>query len=231
MKTMILKTNYGTLPKYMAQACDEIISPLNELIKQVPTLEITDMFRTFEMQRQTHVDYLNGKRKEFSPNGFGSMHEAGRALFFAPIKNDFKEIAESLGFTYEKNYLEFRGNFQKIFDYYSQESTEAYWHPHQAMSIAAILDAITPRQALDLEKDSMICEKKKTILRNYYDAKAQVILIMMGVNVGRFDGIMKDFILKEMKNISPKFGESFVKHDKQNMLRQLVLEFHRFNAK
>lgn len=43
-------------------------------------LRLSDLFRSYEMQRQAHLDSVEKRKKAFSPPPGGSMHEAGRAM-------------------------------------------------------------------------------------------------------------------------------------------------------
>ena len=43
-------------------------------------LVLSDMYRSYEMQLQAHLDFVTGKKSALSPAPGGSMHEAGRAF-------------------------------------------------------------------------------------------------------------------------------------------------------
>jgi LAS superfamily LD-carboxypeptidase LdcB len=66
-------------------------------------LRLSDLFRSYEMQRQAHLDFVEKRKKAFSPPPGGSMHEAGRAMDIdlssmgVPLKQ-FWEIANAHGF-------------------------------------------------------------------------------------------------------------------------------------
>lgn len=42
--------------------------------------QLSDLYRTYEMQLQAHMDYVSRKKSAFSPPPGGSMHESGRAF-------------------------------------------------------------------------------------------------------------------------------------------------------
>ena len=52
----------------------------DELQAQGGKLELSDLFRSYDMQLQAHLDYTSGKKKAFSPPPGSSMHESGRAF-------------------------------------------------------------------------------------------------------------------------------------------------------
>ena len=69
-----------------------------EVAKFGGRLELSDLFRSYDMQLASHNDYVSGRKKAFSPPPGGSLHEAGRAfdLSLTVLKvplADFWEIA------------------------------------------------------------------------------------------------------------------------------------------
>ena len=95
------------LPKRMAHCTPDMKTALQavgvELEQQSGRLFLSDLFRSFDMQLQSHMDFVNGKKKAFSPPPGGSLHEAGRALdldleSLAPVKlAEFWELARPHG--------------------------------------------------------------------------------------------------------------------------------------
>src|SRR5436190_12557252 len=76
--------NKDPLPKRMAlctpdtkAAIEGVVSDLRSLGHE---LELSDLFRSFEMQKQANLDFVEKRKKAFSPPPGGSMHEAGRAM-------------------------------------------------------------------------------------------------------------------------------------------------------
>jgi len=43
-------------------------------------LRLSDSFRRYDVQRQPHLDYVDGRKTAFSPSPGGSLHEVGRAM-------------------------------------------------------------------------------------------------------------------------------------------------------
>lgn len=96
-------------------------------------LVLSDLFRSYDMQLQSHNDYVNKKKKAYSPPPGGSLHEAGRAfdMDLSQIKvplSDFWEIAAKHGFlpiiaTPNPNmsecwHFDCAGSHRLVFDYY-----------------------------------------------------------------------------------------------------------------
>jgi D-alanyl-D-alanine carboxypeptidase len=92
----------GDLPKNMARCTPDMLNALQGAAADVKTaggeLILSDLYRSYDMQLQAHLDYVTGKKKAFSPPPGGSMHEAGRAfdLDLSSLKmklSDFWKIA------------------------------------------------------------------------------------------------------------------------------------------
>src|SRR5262245_17972322 len=85
--TSIYKNKAGQrilLPKRMAHCTPDTEAAIRavstELERREGRLFLSDLFRSFDMQLQSHMDFVNGKKKDFSPPPGGSFHEAGRAF-------------------------------------------------------------------------------------------------------------------------------------------------------
>jgi hypothetical protein len=85
--TSIYKNRDGQrvpLPKRMAQCTPDMEAAIRavsaDLEQRGGRLFLSDLFRSFDMQLQSHMDFVNGKKTAFSPPPGGSLHEAGRAL-------------------------------------------------------------------------------------------------------------------------------------------------------
>ena len=94
------------LPTRMAQCTPDmhtaIFNIATDLAKKGGKLILSDLFRSYDMQSQSHNDFVSGKKKAFSPPAGGSFHEAGRAfdLDLSAIKiplADFWTIASKYG--------------------------------------------------------------------------------------------------------------------------------------
>ena len=57
-----------------------IFNIATDLAKKGGKLILSDLFRSYDMQAQSHQDYVAGRKKAFSPPPGGSFHEAGRAF-------------------------------------------------------------------------------------------------------------------------------------------------------
>ena len=72
------------LPERMAKCTPDskkaILAIKADLLKEGGDLILSDLFRSYDMQLQSHKDYVMKKKKAFSPPPGGSMHEGGRAF-------------------------------------------------------------------------------------------------------------------------------------------------------
>lgn len=116
---------------------------------------LSDLFRSYDMQLQAHLDFTSGKKKAFSPPPGGSMHEGGRA-FDVDLKGlrmslaDFWQIAKKwsvVPIIAEPNpraseawHFECRGSHQLVYDYYTAGKGTNF-KPAAAMAASAIIGA------------------------------------------------------------------------------------------
>jgi hypothetical protein len=152
-------------------------------------LFLSDMFRSFDMQLQAHIE--NAKRGVFSPRPGGSLHEAGRAfdldldalLAHNILKlADFWEIARARGVvpiisepkpsTSEAWHFECRGSHALVRQYYSGGKGGQQLKPYQAMAASAIL-------AIGVKVERF---------QNQKAAAIQSALIRLGHELGPLDG-------------------------------------------
>jgi D-alanyl-D-alanine carboxypeptidase. len=72
------------LPTRMARCTPDTRTAILKLREGVRTkggaLFLSELYRSYDMQLQSHHDWKAKKKKAFSPPPGGSMHEAGRAL-------------------------------------------------------------------------------------------------------------------------------------------------------
>jgi len=72
------------LPKRMALCAADTKMAIFKLAESVTQnsgrLVLSDLFRSYDMQLQAHLDWATGKKKAFSPPPGSSLHEAGRAF-------------------------------------------------------------------------------------------------------------------------------------------------------
>jgi D-alanyl-D-alanine carboxypeptidase len=182
------------LPERMAHCTPDTKSALHAIGKAIADrggqLFLSDLFRSYDMQLQAHLDFVSGRKKAFSPPPGGSLHEAGRALDLSledlnMTLKDFWPIAKSAGVVpiidkpdaklSEAWYFECRGSHQLVHDYYKSGKGTNFDKPYKAMAASAILAAGTPvdrfKGALDI-------------------AYVQSGLIRLGQAIGNMDGAL-----------------------------------------
>ena len=158
-----------------------------ELRKRDGHLYLSDLFRSYDMQLQSHLDYVNGKKSAYSPPPGGSMHEAGRALDLDldALKislAEFWPIAKAAGLMpivakpnpslKESWHFDCRGSHDLVYSYYSSGSGNNM-KPYQAMAASAILS---------------IGVKVDRFGTNQQAAAIQSALIRLGHELGNIDG-------------------------------------------
>lgn len=179
------------LPKRMAQCTPDTQRALIEIGKAVEKekghLFLSDLFRSYEMQLQSHLDWKSGRKKAFSPPPGGSMHEAGRA-FDLDLDNlkiplaDFWKIAKKFDVfpiiqkptagASESWHFDCRGSHQKVYQYYSA-GKGGNMKSYTAMAVSGIL-------SIGVQVDAF--SKKQT------EATIQAGLIRLGFELGNIDG-------------------------------------------
>lgn len=179
------------LPKRMAQCTPDMKQALIDVGKKLKeaggNLYLSDLFRSYEMQLQSHLDWKSGRKKAFSPPPGGSMHEAGRA-FDLDLDNlkielaDFWEIAKEFGVfpiidkpksgKSESWHFDCRGSHRKVYEYYAAGKGKNM-KPYTAMSASGIL-------AIGVKVDAFG--------ENQSDAALQAGLIRLGFELGNVDG-------------------------------------------
>lgn len=179
------------LPTRMAHCTPDMQATLNQVRLDVEAkggqLFLSDLFRSYDMQLQSHLDYVNKKKKAFSPPPGGSMHEAGRALDLdlgslkMPLKN-FWPIAKKRGLSpiittpdpgaSEAWHFDCRGSHDLVYNYYAS-GKGTNMKPYTAMSVSGIL-------SIGVHVDQF---------GNNQDAAAlQCGLIRLGFELGNIDG-------------------------------------------
>lgn len=146
------------MPKRMAFATPDLKLALYGIRDDVESaggsLALSDLFRSYDMQLQAHLDYTSGKKKAFSPPPGGSMHEAGRA-FDVDLKAlrmplaKFWEIGKKWGVVpiigqpnprlSESWHFERRGSHQRVYDHYAGGKGSNFSSPAAAMAASAIV--------------------------------------------------------------------------------------------
>lgn len=179
------------LPKRMAQCTtdtyDALFGIAADVAKKGGKLVLSDLFRSYDMQAQSHQDYVAKRKKAFSPPPGGSLHEAGRAfdLDLSAIKiklEDFWKIAAKYGVypiiskptpgASEAWHFDCRGSHQSVYQYYQDKKGDNF-APYKAMSVSAIL-------AIGVHVDDFG--------NNQAQAAIQAGLIRLGQTIGNIDG-------------------------------------------
>ncbi len=181
------------LPARMANCTPDtysaVFSIARDLAKKGGRLILSDLFRSYDMQAQSHQDYISGKKKAFSPAPGGSFHEAGRsfdldlALIKVPLA-DFWKIAAKYGVVpiipepkpgaSEAWHFDCRGSHQLVYDYYAAGKAKNF-APYTAAAASAIL-------AIDVDVDAFG--------NNQQQAAIQSGLIRLGQDIGNIDGLI-----------------------------------------
>jgi len=182
------------LPDRMAHATPDMKAALYGLRTALRSgggeLVLSDLFRSYDMQFQAHLDYTAGKKKAFSPPPGGSMHEAGRA-FDIDLKSvkmplpAFWEVARRHGIvpiipepnpkTSECWHFECRGSHRKVKEYYEAGRGSNFEDPYHAMAASAIVAVGVPHDRFKGCEDV---------------AYLQSALIRLGQDVGNLDGLV-----------------------------------------
>ncbi|MBM3393885.1 MAG: hypothetical protein FJY37_04475 [Betaproteobacteria bacterium] len=72
------------LPSRNGQGTPDMRAALRRIDRDVKAagglFQLSDLYRTYEMQLQAHMDYVSRKKSAYSPPPGGSMHESGRAF-------------------------------------------------------------------------------------------------------------------------------------------------------
>lgn len=180
----------GPLPARMSWATPDLKAAIARIGEDVAArggrFALSDLFRSYEMQLQAHLDYTSGKKSAFSPAPGGSMHEAGRAfdVVIPDLKMslaDFWAIAKAHGVVpiiatpdasqKECWHFECRGSHQLVYDHYAA-GKGSNMKPATAMAVSGIL-------SLGLRVDS---------LTDLDAAAIQASLIRLGHDIGNIDG-------------------------------------------
>ena len=198
------------LPRRMAMATPDTARALDRIVADLRdlgfNLRLSDLFRSYAQQKAAHADYVEGRKKAFSPAAGGSMHEAGRAMDIelnsigVPLKR-FWEIAAAHGFTpiietpdsraSESWHFDCRGSHAKVYDYVQAGKAGSAVAPYTMMARSAIASIGI---LLDSAADQNV-------------AFLQSALIRLGFDPGPIDGNRGSRTDKALENAGIK-GES-----------------------
>jgi hypothetical protein len=180
------------LPTRMAKCTPDMYKAImrisDTLEVQGGKLYLSDLFRSYDMQFQAHLDWKTGKKSAYSPPPGASMHEAGRAfdLDLSALKiglSAFWTIAAARGISpiiakadtklSEAWHFDCRGSHALVYDYYKLAKGKNFSTPYAAMAASGInavgisLDYFGSRQA---------------------EASIQFGLVRLGFELGGVDG-------------------------------------------
>lgn len=179
------------LPQRMAKCTSDtraaILGIAQSLANKGGKLILSDLFRSYDMQAQSHQDYIAGRKKAFSPAPGGSFHEAGRAfdIDLGAIKislADFWVIAAKYRVypiikqpkpnVSEAWHFDCRGSHQVVYEYYAEKKGTNF-APYTAAAASGIL-------SIGVQVDAFGPNQKQ--------AAIQSGLIRLGKNIGNIDG-------------------------------------------
>ncbi len=126
----------GPLPERMARCTPDtklaLIGVAEDLRSLGHEIRLSDLFRSYAMQKAANADYVEKRKKAYSPPPGASMHEAGRAMDIdlssigVPLARLW-EIARARGFypiidapiagKSESWHFDCRGSHQKVYEY------------------------------------------------------------------------------------------------------------------
>lgn len=146
------------LPKRLARCTPDMKLALHrtaiDLADVGGKLRLSDLFRSYDMQLASHMDFVAKRKKAYSPPPGGSLHEAGRALDLdlGAIKISLAKfwtlaakhglvpiIAEPVSGVSESWHFECRGSHARVYDYYKAGKGSNFPKPYQAMAASAIV--------------------------------------------------------------------------------------------
>ncbi|HEX7766173.1 MAG TPA: hypothetical protein VF443_05630 [Nitrospira sp.] len=199
------------LPRRMALCTPDMEAAIRavgtELAQKGGSLLLSDLFRSYDMQLQSHLDFVNGKKTAFSPPPGGSMHEAGRALdldldSLGMKLDEFWELARPHGLlpvidkptpgVSESWHFDCRGSHQIVYDYYKSGKGANFAKPYAAMAASGILAA-----GVQVDKFG----------RNQAAARVQSALIRLGQTPGDIDGSLGPLTRKALEAVGVPFAE------------------------
>lgn len=192
-KVKIPSSYGGDLPERMAKCAPDMLGALtkiaNDLAATKTRLVLSDLYRSYDMQLQAHLDYVTKKKKAYSPAPGGSMHEAGRAfdMELNELKKidlgDFWEIAAKYGVVpiidtpssgkSEAWHFDCRGSHDLVHRYYAAGKGSNFTAPYRAMAASAIVS--TGQKVDELGDDPL-------------SGYVQSALIRLGQDIGNMDG-------------------------------------------
>jgi hypothetical protein len=130
--------NNGPLPPRMAKCTPDTAAALRGVVADLRSLgfdlRLSDLFRSYDMQTKAHEDYVQGRKKAFSPPPGGSMHEAGRAMDV-----DLGSIDAPNASCSEAWHFDCRGSHDLVYQYVKSGKAGHSMAPYTQMAQSAIL--------------------------------------------------------------------------------------------
>jgi hypothetical protein len=195
--------NHGPLPQRMARCTPDMKAAIEGVVADIRSLghelELSDLFRSYEMQKAANLDFVMGRKKAFSPPAGGSMHEAGRAMDInlesmgVPLAK-FWEIAKGRGFVpiidapdpkrSESWHFDLRGSHTRVYEYVRAGKAGSQMPPYTQMANSAI-------SAIGVQLDTVPDQDTAWI---------QASLIRLSFDPGRIDGVLGDRTKDALRN-------------------------------
>jgi len=195
--------SHQALPGRMAKCTPDTAAAIQGIVEDLRglghELRLSDLFRSYDMQRQANLDYVQGRKKAYSPPPGGSLHEAGRAMDIdlasigVPL-SQFWEIARGRGFSpiidspdpsrSEAWHFDCRGSHDMVYRYVHQGKAGAAVAPYTQMAHSAI-------GAIGVQVDGLPDQGVGFL---------QGALIRLGFDPGRIDGVMGPRTAAAMRN-------------------------------
>lgn len=206
-----------SLPRRLALATPDMADAMAGIAEDVAgnggRLVLSDLFRSFDMQMQAHLDFVTRKKTAFSPPPGGSFHEAGRAMDLSlsdlrmPLAQ-FWEIARNFGVvpiisapnpaTSEAWHFECRGSHQVVIDYYRKGNGNNFSKPYTAGAASAILAlGVRVEKFGDNQKEAQIqaglirCGHVIGNIDGEIGARTRGVLATLGIADGTLDDILQ----------------------------------------
>ena len=195
--------NNAALPARMAKCTPDTAAALEGVVEDLRArgheLRLSDLFRSYEMQRQANLDYVEKRKKAYSPPPGGSMHEAGRAMdidlsSMGVTLKEFWDISKARGFfpiidapitsRSESWHFDCRGSHDAVYQYVKAGKAGVSIPPYTQMATSGIL-------AIGVQVDA---------LPDLGVGAIQSALIRLGLDPGRIDGVMGDRTLGAMRD-------------------------------
>jgi hypothetical protein len=201
---------HGPLPHRLAQCTPDTKAAIEGVARDLASLgfgiRLSDLFRSHDMQAQSHADFVEGRKKAFSPPPGGSLHEAGRAMDIdlssigVPLAK-FWEIAKAHGFTpiidmpdphrSESWHFDCRGSHNAVYEYVQSGKAGAMLAPYTQMAESAIA-------AIGVKLDVIPAQDV---------AFLQAGLIRLGFDPGRIDGVQGNRTIRALQDAAADLSD------------------------